>query len=361
LKLSWLEDNSSVKKLHEVKMEDKNQFTKEEIFSQTKAWAGALREVESKKKALAEFDLENYDQVLFTGCGSTYYLSIAAASLFQSQTGVMCKAVPGGEILMNPDTVYKGSNNLLFAISRSGSTTETVYAVEQFRKDKGGKVICITNYSDQPLLKLADLGFSIEEGQEQSIAQTRSFCSMYVAATAIAMLLSGNDALFNEMKKLPEIGKALMDKYHDFAKQIGEKVDFDRFYFLGSGFRYGLACEANLKMKEMTLTHTEPFYFLEFRHGPKSMVTNKTVVVGMLSESGREYEEKVLDEMKGIGATIFSIGEKNADISFESDLPEVIRNILYLPLLQVMAYYRSLKKGLNPDKPRNLSTVVFLD
>lgn len=342
-------------------MEDKNQFTKEEIFSQTKAWAGALREVESKKKALAEFDLENYDQVLFTGCGSTYYLSLAAASLFQSQTGIICKAVPGGEILMNPDTVYKGNNNLLFAISRSGSTTETVYAVEQFQKDEGGKVICITNYDDQPLPKLSDLTFFIKEGQEQSIAQTRSFCSMYVAATAIAMLASGKYELFDEMKKLPEIGKTLIEKYHDFAKKMGEKVDFDRFYFLGSGLRYGLACEANLKMKEMTLTHTEPFYFMEFRHGPKSMVTDKTVVVGMLSESGREYEEKVLDEMKAIGATTFSIGEKDTDISFESGLPEVIRNILYIPLLQVMAYYRSLKKGLNPDKPRNLTSVILLD
>lgn len=342
-------------------MEVKGEFTREEIFSQPNAWEGALREVETKKKLISEIDLNKYDQIVFTGCGSTYYLSIAAASLFQSETQINCKAVPGGEMLMNPETIYSGNKNLLFATSRSGSTTETIQAVEQFMKAGAGKVICITNYDNQPLPKIADLSFCIKDGQEKSIAQTRSFCSMYLAISAIAMIVSGKEELFSEMKKLPGLGKILLDKYQDFAKMIGENLNFDRFYILGSGFRYGLACEANLKMKEMTLTHTEPFYFMEFRHGPKSMVNENTVVIGFLSTSKREYEEKVLKEMKEIGGTIVSIAEKDADISFESDLPESIRNILYLPIMQVMAFYRSLKKGLNPDKPKNLSSVVYLD
>jgi glucosamine--fructose-6-phosphate aminotransferase (isomerizing) len=99
------------------------------------------------------------------------------------------------------------------------------------------------------------------------------------------------------MNKLPEIGKWLMGEGESFAKQIGENLDFDRFYFLGSGIRYGLACEVNLKMKEMTLTHSEPFHFLEFRHGPMSMVNENAVVVGMLSDTNRAHEAKVLSEM----------------------------------------------------------------
>ncbi len=102
------------------------------------------------------------------------------------------------------------------------------------------------------------------------------------------------------------------------AKRSGINLDFDRFYFLGSGIRYGLACEVNLKMKEMTLTHSEPFHFLEFRHGPMSMVNEKAVVVGMLSDANRLHEAKVLSEMKTLGGTVVSLGEQDADVAFES-------------------------------------------
>lgn len=342
-------------------MESKGQFTKEEIFSQVSAWAGAIREVNNKKVALSKFDVTRFDQIIFTGCGSTYYLSISAARIFQSMTGVICKAVPAGEMLLNPDTVYQGNKNLLFAISRSGSTSETVKAVENFKKTESGRVICVTNYPDQPLPALAELVIAIPEGQENSVAQTRSFSSMFVAITAAALLMSGNEMLLVEMEKLPDLGRSLINKYQQFVRTIGENVAFDRFYFLGNGFLFGLASEANLKMKEMTLTHTEPFHFLEFRHGPKSMVTETTCIVGLLSEANREFEQKVMNEMKAIGATIMTIAEKDADISFESGLHQNVQGILYLPLLQIMAFYRSIKKGLDPDNPRNLTTVVYLD
>jgi glucosamine--fructose-6-phosphate aminotransferase (isomerizing) len=337
------------------------QFTREEIFTQSLAWQGAIDVIASMKNELKDIDLGNYRQIIFTGCGSTYYLSLAVASIFQKQTGAICKAVPGGELLLNPGATYSGNNQLLFAISRSGSTSETVQAAEQFKKDQGGRVISICNYDDRPLTEVADLAICIPEGQEQSIAQTRAFSSMYLSLVAMAMLVSRREDLFDEMKALPDIGKSLIEKYNEFSRRVGENLDYDRFYFLGSGSRYGLACEANLKMKEMTITHTEPFYFLEFRHGPISMVNENTAVVGLLSESQRDYEEKVLDDARNFGARTVSIGETDADVSFESELSEDIRNVLYLPVLQIMAYYRSMKKGLNPDQPNNLTAVVYLE
>jgi glucosamine--fructose-6-phosphate aminotransferase (isomerizing) len=152
----------------------------------------------------------------------------------------------------------------------------------------------------------------------------------------------------------------LMDKYETVAKEIGENLNFGRFYFLGSGIRHGLACEANLKMKEMTLTHSEPFHFLEFRHGPMSMVNQNAVVVGMLSESNLGHEKAVLNEMQTLGGKTVALAEAGADISFESQIPESARGVLYLPVLQLMAFYRSLAKGLNPDRPKNLTAVVQL-
>jgi glucosamine--fructose-6-phosphate aminotransferase (isomerizing) len=163
------------------------------------------------------------------------------------------------------------------------------------------------------------------------------------------------------MNKLPDIGDRLIGRYESFAKEIGENLGFDRVYFLGSGIRYGLACEANLKMKEMTLTHSEPFHFLEFRHGPMSMVNESTLVVGLLSDSNRVHEAKVLSEMEGLGGTVAGLGESDADISFQSMVPDEVRGVLYLPILQLMAFYRSLAKGLDPDRPAHLTAVVKLD
>jgi glutamine---fructose-6-phosphate transaminase (isomerizing) len=345
---------------------ERGTHTYTEIMSQPEAWADALNMVEKGKNSLEKIFAAEYDQVLFTGCGSTYYLSLAAAALFQEMTGKLARAVPGGELLLNPDTVVGRASSptcktLLVAVSRSGSTTETVRAVEQFKKRNLGPVVAVTNYGTEPLAGLADLPLVIEKGQEESVAQTRSFASMYVATTALTLVAAGAESLRGEMGKLPDAGAKLLAKYEPVAREFGENLAADRFYFLGSGGRYGLACEVNLKMKEMTLTHSEPFHFLEFRHGPMSMVTENAVVVGLLSEKNFSHEQTVLNEMRAKGGNILSLAEAGAKVAFESGIPESARNVLYLPILQLMAFYRSMAKGLNPDRPNNLTAVVKLD
>jgi glucosamine--fructose-6-phosphate aminotransferase (isomerizing) len=335
--------------------------TYREIKSQTEAWAQAL----DLTRAVPLPDAAPYQQVIFTGCGSTYYLSLAAAVLYQELTGRTARAVPASELLLNPQTVVSRIANptyktLLVAISRSGTTTETVKAVEKFKQDKHGDVVVVSNY-DEALSRLADINIVINKGQEESIAQTRSFASMLVAVGVFCTRMAGRDDLLDAMGKLPEAGNRIIGKYEAYAKELGENLDFDRFYFLGSGSRYGLACEVNLKMKEMTLTHSEPFHFLEFRHGPMSMVNEHAVVVGMLSDANRVHETRVLAEMKMLGATVAGIGEKDADVEFSSGIPENVRGVLYLPVLQLMAFHRSVAKGLNPDRPNNLTAVVRLN
>lgn len=337
-------------------MQPTNYHTYNEIKSQTQAWAQALDIVRASDSPKAG----DYDQVLFTGCGSTYYLSISAAAMYQELTGHAARAVPGGELLLNSQTVITDQKILLVAISRSGTTTETVKAVEKFKAEKRGNVVVISNY-DEVLSRMADFNYVIDKGQEESVAQTRSFASMYVAVTALCAKMAGRDGLLSSMSGLPKVGEVLIAKYEAYAKVVGENLNFDRFYFLGSGIRYGLACEVNLKMKEMTLTHSEPFHFMEFRHGPMSMVGASTVVCGLLSTVNRQHEAKVLSEMKMLGGTVAAIGESETDVSFESNIPESVYGVLYLPVLQLMAFYRSLAKGLNPDHPSNLTAVVKLD
>ncbi len=330
--------------------------TYREIKSQTEAWAQAIENA----GAVTLPKTDEYEQLIFTGCGSTYYLSLAAAALYQALTGCTARAIPAGELILNPQTILTDRKTLLVAVSRSGSTSETVRAVERFKSAGRGEVLVISNY-DEVLSRLADVKILIPKGQEESVAQTRSFTSMYVAASAFCARMGGHTDLLAAMRDLPQAGNLLLDQYESFAKEIGSNLDLDRFYFLGSGIRHGLACEANLKMKEMTLTHSEPFHFLEFRHGPMSMVNQNAVVVGMLSDANRAHEAKVLSEMEARGGRVLSLGDKDAQVQFESGIPEQARGVLYLPVLQLMAFYRSVAKGLNPDLPKNLTAVVQLD
>jgi glucosamine--fructose-6-phosphate aminotransferase (isomerizing) len=129
-----------------------------------------------------------------------------------------------------------------------------------------------------------------------------------------------------------------------------------------------LACEANLKMKEMSLSVSEAFHFLEFRHGPMSMVDERTLVVGLLSEKAHADELAVLREMRTLGAQTLvladqPLAEQEADyqVCFHSGLPETNRAVLYLPVLQLLGYYRAMKNGQNPDQPHNLTAVIVLE
>jgi glucosamine--fructose-6-phosphate aminotransferase (isomerizing) len=334
-----------------------------EITTQPDAWAQAVQVVRENAASLSKLTPFDYSQVVFTGCGSTYYLSLAAATLAQMLTGAVCRALPASELLLYPAGVFprEDGRTLLVAVSRSGTTTETLRAIEAFRAAGRGHVIVISNYPDTPMATLGQVNLIIPAGREESVAQTRSFASMYVAAAATAAVWGGDDALLAALDALRPVGERLVREYAPVAQRRGEDLSVNQVFFLGSGPRYGLACEAALKMKEMSLTAVEPFHFLEFRHGPMSMITPQTLVVALLSEAQRAAEAAVVTQMAELGGQTLTLAESQADIVFASGLPELARGVLYLPLLQLMAYHRSIAKGLDPDRPHNLSKVIELD
>jgi glutamine---fructose-6-phosphate transaminase (isomerizing) len=343
-------------------MTNRGEFTHAEIYSQPEVWTAALEVLKTQRADITQlWQRGNYDHVIFTGCGSTYFLSLAAASLLQELSGCTARALPASELWLSPASSYaREGKTLLVAVSRSGSTTETVRACEAFRRGNRGDLLTLTCYPDQPLAQLGMLNIVLPSGQEDSVVQTRAFSTLYLGVVALAALWTGKAALFDELASLPAAGRRLLDNSTELAHSIGADLDFDRFYFLGSGPRYGLACEYALKMKEMSLTHSEPFHFMEFRHGPMSMVTESTVIVGLVSEANCAQEVKVLDEMRERGARIVSVGERDVEVAFRSGLSEAARSVLYLPFAQLIGYKRSLAKGLNPDQPYNLTAVVKL-
>jgi len=345
--------------------EIKGEFTKREILSQPETWQHTIEQLRRDWSDKLP-QLSNYDHIIFTGCGSTYYLSIWAARLLQKERGISAQALPSSELWYATENWVKPHKKiLLVAISRSGETTETLHAVESFLKTNCGDVVAITCYPESKLAKAAPLVIATPDGREKSIAQTRSFTNMM---WVVLMIING---------EIPEVlGKSIrlisqdfLDAYSETAYQIGRDPSIMRFFFLGNGPLYGLTSEVMLKIKEMSLSYSEAYHFLEFRHGPMSMVNEQSLIVGFMSNWAHAFETAVLKDMKKLGTLILGIGLDNSKDSRDifnyhfSINQQISANWiypLYLPLLQLIAFERALSKGLNPDKPENLTAVVEL-
>lgn len=352
-------------------MVELGQHTYAEIMSQPNVWEDAVNSYRQNIEAVQALWTENtFDRVLFTGCGSTHYLSKMAAVLFQQQVKVLAQAYPASEIILIPELVFAPqSNTLLIAISRSGETTETLKAVEIYQEKTKNPVLAITCYEESQLAQMADVVISIPSAKEESVAQTRSFSSMAIVIEAIVGLLAHleQDPALNS---LPKVADSLLSRYASLAQELAEDEEIERFFFLGTGSLYGIAAEAMIKMTEMSLSYSEAYHTLEFRHGPMSMVNEKTLVIGLISEDMQQQEIAVLKQMKEQGAQVLILAEDEHDPSFsewahfvhlQSGLPHWLRPIIYLPILQLLSYYRAMKNDLNPDQPKNLVSFISLD
>lgn len=331
-----------------------------EIESQGEAWREALDLVRASRDRLQ--DVLGGKEVRFLGAGSSYYLGNAAVSAWAA-LGLRASSVPASEPLLYPDRHPWGPGHVAVAISRSGSTTETLEAMRR-AKQAGAGTVLVTTVTGAPMLAFADLGLVIAGAAERATVQTRSFSAQLMAVLAVGLQLSRPSALA-EVDALWKRAPELIQRSVVAVAEVG--MAWDRAYFLGTGTMVGLAQEGALKLKEAALTEAEAFQTLEFRHGPKSMVDPRTLVVGLLSREAREQEWKVLREMRDLGAQVLAIGEAMppehgmVTLSWGVDLPVELSAPMVLPALHHLAYRRALARGISPDHPRNLSFAVELE
>lgn len=350
---------------------EKGAFTRSEIASQPTVWEATWDGISAQKEALQQ-QLAGLRERPFvvTGCGSTYYLALHTASVLRS-VGINAWAFPASELVFFP-MQHLPKDFVLLTISRSGTTTETLWAMDAYRKavPANSKIITITCVPETPMIEKSDVVLISPAAQEVSVAQTRSFCSMVIMGQMLAGLLTGDDARLQRLRGLPQVLEALLAQSGARFEALGNDLTIDRIFYLGSGPFYGIASECMLKTKEMTCSWAEVYHVMEFRHGPMSVVAPSALVVGLISDSAAKDEIRVLSEMKAKGARTLAFCEQRGALDWSgvddvievhSGLSEWERAVVYLPLVQWFAFYRSLAKGLDPDAPVNLTQVVRLD
>lgn len=348
--------------------------TKTEIEGQPKLWVTvyeliAAREEEINSFISPLFALKNL-QIILTGAGSSAFIGEAAQTLVQQNTGHSTKAIPTTDIVTHPELFCQPDlPTLLISFARSGNSPESVETVklaDHFCKEvyhliiscnKDGELI---NYAAEN----ADRSFALllpEASNDKSLAMTGSFTSMLLSVLLISNLhnLNKNES---EIQRIVDQGNILLDNAKGF-KEIATKK-FNRVVFLGSGPMLGIARECHLKLQELTdgqiiCKHDS---FLGFRHGPRAVTNEETLLVYLFSPNDHVYKyeldlaNSIAKDPKNIDC--LSIGrpdEKSLKSCLNIDLNLTSNqdlNIVPVTLVgQILGYYKSLERKLNPDNP----------
>jgi glutamine---fructose-6-phosphate transaminase (isomerizing) len=345
-------------------------YSLSEILSQPACWEGCLQLLDTGPQAQEAASMFwGTEEWLFIGCGSSYYVALAAAACWKQITGIRARAIPASELLLFPDLILDQRHFCPVLISRSGRTSEVLKAAE-FLKAKNIRSLAITCAADQPLEKLATMTICLLPADERSTVMTRSFTSMLLAIQYLASKVAKEEKAIDELRRLPQAAEQFLTSLLRRVREFVGTYRFADYICLGQGPFYGLACESALKLTEMSVSYGQSFHTLEFRHGPKSVVGPETLLLFLLSETGYQDEVEVLEEMKRLGATTLVVANKAdrrahaaADFLLDlgTDLSEFSRIAPYVFAGQLMGLYTGLNKGLDPDHPRNLSRVVVLD
>lgn len=286
---------------------------------------------------------------IVVGCGTSYYLAQVVASAL-NLNGKSAIAVPGGEWARRPYAYLPENPDIqVIALSRSGESTETVQAVQASRV-RGLKTLGITCEPGSSLATCSDAVLC---------APTHALEGIVMSSSASLMLLLG----------LRLAGVEVDADVHTRAEQIMQTLNGmvasssalsrSHFVYLGGGAYYGLASEGALKLQEMSLTYTQVFHPMEYRHGPISLVDEKTCVVLIYSPQTRDEEATLYAELKAKGALVIGFGGPG-DLSVDVGLNGLDRSLAILPALQLFGERLAQHKQLDSTAPRHLTKVVRL-
>lgn len=298
----------------------------------------------------------------FVGCGTASYACLAGTYLFSEVAKKHVNFSIGSEFNYVLDFISRKS--LLIAISQSGETIDVIEPVQEARK-KGAAVIAITNVLGSTLYRNSNHQFLLNAGVEKAVASTKAMIAM---VSTMILLSFGLVNKLNEAEDIlkqsqQEIEKIIKKK--DLIKKLADQIFKARdIYVLGRGMSYPVAMEAALKIKEVSYIHAEGFAGGELKHGVIALIEKGTsVIVFVPNDKTKEGILANAMEVSARGAFVIGVSDQNNpvfDYFFEvkdTGASSIIPNIVFA---QLLAYYLATKKGLNPDKPRNLAKSVVV-
>ena len=319
---------------------------------------------------------QNIDRVIITACGSAMHAGLIGRNMIERLARIPVSVDIASEFRYQNPIV--DDRTLLITISQSGETADTLAALK-LAKSKGAKTLSVVNVKGSSVARESDYVLYTHAGPEISVASTKAYTVQLSVMYLIAFRLAYVSKQISE-----EETKSYMENLTNVASKVEEVLSYDsqieniakrlakagNIFFIGRGLDHALSCEGSLKLKEISYIHSEAYAAGELKHGTISLITDSVPVIALATQP--DVYSKVISnvqEVRSRGAKVILITDINAAVDaslcdHQIVLPET--SPLFTPfvsavVLQYLAYYVSVEKGLNVDQPRNLAKSVTVE
>lgn len=357
-------------------------FMLKEIFEQPKTLKDTLAgRLKDDRVILQEIDLTpeqiaSFNKVVIVGCGTAYHAGLIGCRLMEKWVRVPVEVDIASEFRYRSPLIDE--KTLVIIISQSGETADTLVALRE-SKNRGARILAITNVVGSTVAREAHDVIYTWAGPEIAIASTKAYTTQLEVLVLIALYLAQAkktipqewiNEIIAELCSLPGKAEQILSKAEKIKELAKNFHEVTSTFFLGRGLDWALAQEGSLKLKEVSYIHAEAYAAGELKHGTLALITEETPIVVIATQ--RDLYDKTLAnvlEVQARDAQVFGITfEGNTDFGEAVDevfyLPETINElgpILAVIPLQLLAYYVSLDRGNDVDKPRNLSKSVTVE
>ena len=307
-------------------------------------------------------DILRARQVIITACGTSRYAALVGRYLFSKVAKKFCDVVMASEFQYFSSSIDK--DTLVITVSQSGETADVIEGVKR-AKANGAQVISIVNRFNSLLSRMSDNTIYLNCGPEIAVAATKSLISQLTIfyLLSFSMVNQFDEAVDNLKNISQELAKALSLNGTNLEELAEKFKDAKDFYYIARGINFPIASEAALKLKEISYIHAEGLPAGELKHGTLALIEEGTPVV-VICPNDYTFQETLSNAMeaKSRGAFIIGVSDKKDEVyDFWIKIPPV--NDLSYPLvsiapLHLLAYHLAVKRGKDPDKPRNLAKSV---
>lgn len=357
-------------------------FMMKEIHEQPKAIADTLNSVVKGGKidlsavGLTDEDIKNTSQIYIVACGSAYHTGVVTQYVMEDLARVPVRVEVASEFRYRRPILDK--NGLVIIVSQSGETADTLAALRE-AKNQGVKTLGIVNVVGSSIAREADHVFYTMAGPEIAVATTKAYSAQLIAgyvlsiqfAKVLGQLTDEQYANYiAELNTIPEKIEKIIEDKERLQWFASKQINAKDIFFIGRGIDYAISLEGSLKLKEISYIHSEAYAAGELKHGTISLIEDETLVIGLLTQD--DLYEKTISNMvecksRGaylMGVTTFGNYAIEDAVEFATYIPKIDNHFtasLAVVPLQLLAYYVSVAKGLDVDKPRNLAKSVTVE
>jgi glucosamine--fructose-6-phosphate aminotransferase (isomerizing) len=358
-------------------------FMLKEINEQPKALRETLRgrmsddgEIQLSELAMSLDEVAAIARVFIIACGTSYHAGLVAKNLIERWARVPVEVDVSSEFRYRDPIIDDGT--LVVAVTQSGETADTLAGVREAR-DRGARVIAITNVVGSRVTRESDGVIYTHAGPEIGVAATKTFTAQIAALTVLALKLAQAkgtlppervQALWEELLTVPDLVEAELQDLGDLESCALAYKDTVSSLFIGRGMGVPVAMEGALKLKEISYVHAEAYAAGEMKHGPIALITADVPIV-VVATQGPTYEKIVsnIQEVRARGARVVAVAtagdeeiRRHADcVLFVPRTSEALSAIPASVPLQLLAYYIAKLRGCDVDQPRNLAKSVTVE